>query len=191
MGVLQSTGLAYPQLSNIIQIIILIVVIILIVCAWLSLKNSKVGRAFTSVRADSHAAELSGINVSKYKMLSFVTSAFIAGIGGAFYAHTYSTITPNDFSFNQSVDNLLYVIFGGSQVVWGSIFGAISLTVIPEFLRGLADYREMIYGILLLVMMIFRPQGIITQSLVQKLKDSKRNRKRTAVDAEKNTEESD
>src|SRR5699024_3002225 len=116
---------------------------------------SKVGRAFTAVRADSHAAELSGINVPKYKMISFVASAFIAGIGGAFYAHAYSTITPNDFSFNESINNLLYVIFGGSQVVVGPLFGATFLTIIPELLRTLADYREMIYGILLVLMMIF------------------------------------
>lgn len=164
-GVLQTLGLDYVQLSSFVQILILLLAIIVIVIVWQSLKRSKVGRAFSSVRSDSYAAELSGINVSKYKLMSFVASAFIAGIGGAFYAHTYSTITPDDFSFTQSVNNLLYVVFGGSEVVWGPIFGAISLTILPEFLRGMADYREMIYGILLLVMMIFRPQGLLTKNL--------------------------
>lgn len=190
-GALQTLGLDYAQLNNIVQIIILFIVIVLIVLVWLSIKNSKIGRAFTSVRADSDAAELSGINVSKYKMISFVASAFIAGIGGAFFAHTYSTITPDDFSFNQSIDNLLYVVFGGSQVVWGPIFGATFLTIIPELLRALADYREIVYGLLLLVMMIFRPQGILTQNFVNKLRNRKEKRNRTMVKEEKSTKESD
>lgn len=190
-GALQTLGLNYAQLNNIVQIIILLIMITIIVLVWLRIKNSKVGRAFTSVRSDIDAAELSGINVAKYKMLSFVASAFIAGVGGAFFAHTYSTITPNDFSFNLSIDNLLYVVFGGSQIVWGSLFGAIFLTIIPEMLRTLADYREMVYGVLLLVMMIFRPQGILTQNLTNKLRNRKGNPSRTFVDVEKSTEESD
>lgn len=172
-GILESLNLDYTQLENIIQIIIIFIMIVLIVIIWNSLHKSKVGRAFSAVRADEYAAELSGIDVPHYKMMSFVMSALIAGIGGAFYAHTYSSINPNDFSFGKSVDNLLYVVFGGSQVVGGPIFGSLFLTIIPELLRDIADYREMIYGILLLVMMISRPQGIITNSLVNKLKNSK------------------
>lgn len=188
MGILETLNLNYAQLKNLTQIVILIVVIVLIVWAWNSIKNSKVGRAFSSVRADAYAAELSGIDVAKYKMISFVISAFIAGVGGAFYAHTFSSINPNDFSFNQSVDNLLYVVFGGSQVVWGPIFGSLFLTIIPELLRDLADYREMIYGLLLLVMMIFRPQGILTKDMMNKLSFSKNKRTQTA---DKNTKESE
>lgn len=187
-GVLQMLNIDYVQLSSFVQIFILLLAIIVIVIVWQRLNNSKVGRAFSSVRSDSYAAELSGINVSKYKMISFVASAFIAGIGGAFYAHTYSTITPDDFSFSQSVNNLLYVVFGGTQVVWGPIFGALSLTIIPEFLRGMADYREMIYGILLLVMMIFRPQGLITKNLIHKIKKTG-NKNKTL--SKSNTKESD
>lgn len=189
-GILETLNLNYAQLKNMTQIVILLLAIILIVVCWNSIKSSKVGRAFSSVRADSYAAELSGIDVAKYKMYSFVISAFIAGIGGAFYAHTYSSINPNDFSFNQSVDNLLYVVFGGSQVVWGPIFGSLFLTIIPELLRTLAQYREMIYGILLLVMMIFRPEGIITKSLTNKLSLSKRKRQQTVDENVKESGES-
>lgn len=172
-GILETLNVNYAQLKNIVQILILLLMVILIVLIWNSLHKSKVGRAFSAVRADEYAAELSGIDVAHYKMISFIMSALIAGVGGAFYAHTYSSINPNDFSFNKSVDNLLYVVFGGSQVVGGPIFGSIFLTVMPEFLRGIADYREMIYGILLLIMMVFRPQGILTKSLANKLKRSK------------------
>lgn len=167
-GILESGVINYAQLKNIVQIVILFLVILAIVFVWNQINNSKVGRAFSAVRADSYAAELSGIDVSNYKMKSFVLSAFIAGVGGAFYAHTYSSINPNDFSFNKSVDNLLYVVFGGSQVVWGPIFGSVSLTIVPEMLRALADYREMLYGLLLLVMMIYRPQGILTKEFFSK-----------------------
>ncbi len=173
-GVMESLNLNYAQLQNIVQIMILLLMIVVIVLVWLSLHQSKVGRAFSAVRADEYAAELSGIHVARYKMISFVLSGLIAGIGGAFYAHSFSSINPNDFSFGESVDQLLYVVFGGSQVVAGPIFGSIFLTVIPELLREFADYREMFYGILLLIMMIFRPQGILTKSMMNKLHPKKK-----------------
>lgn len=171
-GILNSGLISYIQLKSLVQIVILIFVIVLIFYFWKNLKKSKVGRAFQAIRLDAYASELAGINVAKYKTLSFVMSAFVAGLAGAFYAHTYSSINPADFSFNKSVDALLYVVFGGSEVILGSIFGALSLTIIPEMLRSLAEYREMLYGILLLVMMIFRPQGLITEDLLYDRKRS-------------------
>ncbi len=183
-GILETLHLNYAQLQNMVQIVILLLMIVVIVLIWNSLHQSKVGRAFSAVRADEYAAELSGINVAHYKMISFVLSGLIAGIGGAFYAHTYSSINPNDFSFGKSVDNLLYVVFGGSEVVGGPIFGSVFLTIVPELLRDIADYREMIYGILLLIMMIFRPQGIITKSLMNKLTPFKGRQKETKKESE-------
>ena len=183
-GILNTLNLNYAQLGNMVQIVILVLTIILIVLVWNSLNKSKVGRAFHAVRADQYAAELSGINVAYYKTISFVMSGLIAGIGGAFYAHSFSSINPNDFSFDKSVDNLLYVVFGGSEVVGGPIFGSIVLTIMPEFLRGIADYREIIYGVLLLVMMIFRPQGIITKHLVNKFKPAKGKKNKSKKESE-------
>lgn len=184
-GVMESMNLSYAQLQNMVQIVILLIMIVVIVLIWNSLHQSKVGRAFSAVRADEYAAELSGINVARYKLVSFVLSGLIAGIGGAFYAHSFSSINPNDFSFGESVDQLLYVVFGGSQVVAGPVFGSIFLTVIPELLREFADYREMFYGILLLIMMIFRPQGILTKNIMEKFKFSKKRPNETKKESEK------
>ena len=95
--------------------------------------------------------------------------AFIAGIGGGLYAHITNFINPTDFSYHKVVQVLLFPVFGGSNVVWGSVLGSFILTLLPEVLRFLSDYRDIIYGALLVILMAVRPDGILTESMVDKI----------------------
>lgn len=155
--------------ANVLTILILLIVLILIVVFCIRINDSRIGRAFAAIKADDHAAELMGINVVYYKMLSFVLGAFMAGIGGGLYAHITNFINPTDFGYHKVVQILLYPVFGGSDVVWGSILGSLVLTLLPEVLRFLSDYRDIIYGVLLVLLMAFRPNGILTEALTAKI----------------------
>lgn len=155
--------------GNLLTIIILLVILALVILFCLRIHNSRVGRAFQAIKADDHAAELMGINVVYYKMLAFVIGAFIAGIGGGLYAHITNFINPTDFSYHKVVQILLFPVFGGSNVVWGSVLGSFILTLLPEVLRFLADYRDIIYGALLVILMAVRPDGILTEDLMDKI----------------------
>ena len=158
-------GLDTLVLGNLLTIFVLLAVLSLLVAFCVRINNSRVGRAFAAIKADDHAAELMGINVVYYKMAAFVIGAFMAGVGGGLYAHVTNFINPTDFSYHKVVQILLYPVFGGSNVVWGSILGSFILTLLPEVLRFLADYRDIIYGALLVILMIVRPDGIITESM--------------------------
>ncbi|WP_251440560.1 branched-chain amino acid ABC transporter permease [Veillonella intestinalis] len=156
-------------LGNIGLVIILLVLLALLIFFCVRINNSRIGRAFAAIKADAHAAELMGINVVYYKMAAFMIGAFIAGIGGGLYAHITFFINPTDFSYHKVVQILLYPVFGGSNVVWGSLLGSFVLTLLPEVLRFMADYRDVIYGILLVVLMAVRPDGLITEQVVDRI----------------------
>ena len=159
-------GLDAVTWGNLIAIIILLAILVLIIAFCVRINNSRVGRAFAAIKADDHAAELMGINVVYYKM---IIGAFIAGIGGGLYAHITNFINPTDFSYHKVVQILLFPVFGGSNVVWGSVLGSFILTLLPEVLRFLSDYRDIIYGALLVILMAVRPDGILTESMVDKI----------------------
>lgn len=129
-----------------------------------NIMNSRLGRAIMSVREDEVAASAMGVNVRFYKVLTFTISAGLAGMMGAFYAHYMRFIDPSAFNFEQSTSILSMVILGGLGGVPGSILGATILSVLPEVLRVLSNYRMLIYGFVIAVMMIFRPQGIMGRS---------------------------
>lgn len=162
-------GLDAVTWGNLIAIIILLAILVLIIAFCVRINNSRVGRAFAAIKADDHAAELMGINVVYYKMMAFIIGAFIAGIGGGLYAHITNFINPTDFSYHKVVQILLFPVFGGSNVVWGSVLGSFILTLLPEVLRFLSDYRDIIYGALLVILMAVRPDGILTESMVDKI----------------------
>ena len=155
--------------GNLMAIIILLAILVVIIAFCVRINNSRVGRAFAAIKADDHAAELMGINVVYYKMMAFIIGAFIAGIGGGLYAHITNFINPTDFSYHKVVQILLFPVFGGSNVVWGSVLGSFILTLLPEVLRFLSDYRDIIYGALLVILMAVRPDGILTESMVDKI----------------------
>lgn len=123
--------------------------------------RSTYGRAILSVREDEIAARSNGINAFKYKMTGFVIAAFIAGIAGGLYAPFIGFIKPELASFNRSIEYLIYSVLGGLGSVTGSILAAYILTYLQEFLRFLKDYRLLIYPVILILVMLFRPQGML------------------------------
>ena len=148
--------------------------ILVIICALITLfvirrlVNSPFGRVLRSIREDEIAAEALGKHTAKYKLLAFIVGAFFAGIAGSLYAHYITFIDPSSFTVMESISILLMVIFGGMGSISGSFVGATVLVVFPEMLRFLglpssiaAQMRQMIYGLLLIVLMIWRPQGLL------------------------------
>jgi len=124
------------------------------------LVNSTYGRGFIAVHDDEVAASASGINPVRYKVTAFVIGAFFAGIAGGLYAHHKSFLSPTGFDFMKSIDIVVMVILGGMGRTAGVIVAAVLLTLLPEFLRGFADYRMIIYSLMIIVLMIARPQGL-------------------------------
>ena len=119
-----------------------------------NLVNSRAGRAIMAIRDNRIAAESVGINITKYKLMAFVTSAALAGAAGALFAMNYSTIVANKFDFNTSILILVFVVLGGLGNMLGSIIAAAALTVLPEMLRQFADYRMLVYAIVLILVML-------------------------------------
>jgi len=125
--------------------------------------NSRHGRAVIAIREDEIAAEASGINTTHYKMLAFVVAAFFAGIAGGLYAHHIGVLAPDKFDFNYSVEILVMVVLGGMGSITGSILAAVVLTALPELLRSFSDYRMLLYSIILIGVMLFKPTGLLGQ----------------------------
>jgi branched-chain amino acid transport system permease protein len=143
-----------PHLSSFTIGVIMIVIALLVVY---NLVNSRSGRAIMAIRDNRIAAESVGINITKYKLMGFTISAAIAGAGGVLYAHNLSTVTatPANFGYNMSIMILVFVVLGGIGSFRGSIIAAVILTLLPELLRGLSNYRMLIYSIVLIAMMLF------------------------------------
>ena len=116
--------------------------------------NSRAGRAIMSIRDNRIAAESIGLHVTKYKMMAFVVSASLAGAAGALFAMNYSTIVASKFDFNTSILVLVFVVLGGLGNMLGSIIAAALLTILPEALRSFADYRMLVYAIVLILVML-------------------------------------
>lgn len=137
----------------------------------LNLIHSRDGRAIMSIRDNRIAAESIGINITKYKLMAFSISASIAGVAGVLYAHNLSTLTalPKNFGYNMSIMILVFVVLGGIGNIRGSIISAIVLTLLPELLRGLSDYRMLIYAIVLIAMMLFNwsPKAILWKERIR------------------------
>ena len=127
----------------------------------LNLVNSRAGRAIQATRDNRIAAESMGVSVTKYKMMAFVTAAVLAGMAGALYGLNSSTVVPTQFTFNQSINVLVFVVLGGLGNVLGSVISATFLTVLPEVLREFADYRMLVYAVVLILVMIFTNKPLI------------------------------
>ncbi len=137
--------------------------------------DSKIGRALVAIREDELAASCMGVPVLQVKLLAFGISSFIAGMAGAFFASKQTIITPDSFDFVFSVLILAMVVLGGLGNIWGAALGALVLGVLPELLRSFAAYRMLIFGLVMILMMIFRPQGILgNQIVMRELKTKKR-----------------
>ena len=142
-----------PRLSTFTIGIVLVIITLIIV---LNLVHSRTGRAVMAIRDDRIAAESVGINITKFKLLAFTISAALAGVAGVLYAHNFAKLsaTPQTFGYNASIMILVYVVLGGIGNVRGSIISTVILVLIPELLRGLQDYRMLVYAIVLIVTML-------------------------------------
>jgi len=157
------------QISNVWSYLILVLIFVLITyLAIRNITNSPFGRILKGIREDEIASQAMGKNVNKYKLIVFIVGAFFAGIAGSLYAHYISFIDPSSFTVMESITVLLMVVFGGMGSLKGSFAGAFLLVILPELLRFLgmpssvaAPLRQMIYGLLLVVLMIWRPQGLM------------------------------
>ena len=123
--------------------------------------KSSQGRACISIREDEIAAESMGINTTKYKVMAFAIGAFFAGIGGALYSSYFYFISPTIFGFQKSIDILVIVVFGGMGSITGSVIAAMLLAVITTMLQSYSELRMIIYAVLLIAIMLFRPQGLL------------------------------
>jgi branched-chain amino acid transport system permease protein len=129
------------------------------------LVNSTYGRGFLATKDDEIASEAVGLNTTRYKITAFVIGAFFAGAAGGLYGHFKMTITPTGFDFTKSIEIVVMVILGGMGNTLGVILAAILLTLLPEVLRPIAEYRMIIYSLLLIILMIMRPQGLFNFKL--------------------------
>ena len=140
MGLLDALEIDSQTGGQLLMNIVLLIIVVAVVTFWYRLEHSRIGRAWAAVKADEYAASLTGINVVEYKMMAFL---------------------------NKVVDILVYTVFGGSNVLWGSVLGATVLTIVPESLRAMAEYRDIIYGLMLVALMAFRPDGILSYDAVK------------------------
>ena len=134
---------------------------VLVITMIFTYASSRHGRAVLSIRDNELAAQACGINITKYKTLAFTLSAVFAGIAGALYAQSIGVLTGNIFNYNKSFDYLVMVVLGGMGSMTGAVFSTIGLTVLPEILKPLAEWRMVIYAIILIAVMIYRPQGLL------------------------------
>lgn len=135
-------------------------VVAIIIFGITNLMKSTYGRGFIAVKDDEIAAESMGINTTRFKVTAFIIGAFFAGVAGGLYAHFIQYINPEDFNFLRSVEIVVMVILGGMGSTIGVFIAAIILTLLPELLRDVQQYRMIVYALLLVIMMLVRPQGL-------------------------------
>lgn len=156
-----------PQETTFTTVWLLVIVII-----WLNrqLLNSRVGRSLYAIRENEIAAEACGINTTRMKVLAFTVGSLLGGLGGGLYSHYMYYINPQDFGFMKSIELLNMVVLGGMGSIPGTIIGVVLLTILPEMLRVVDEYRLLFYGALLVILMIFRPNGLLGDVRVYDIK---------------------
>jgi branched-chain amino acid transport system permease protein len=135
--------------------------LVLLVLFLARLRRSRMGRAFDAVKLDETAAEAMGIDVTRAKLTAFAAGAFVAGVGGGLYAHHAVFIQYDNFDFKRGVDIAMYMVLGGMDVLYGPLLGAFVITYLSTALQFLADWRWEVWGSIVILVMIFRPQGIL------------------------------
>ena len=157
------------------------VVVMITLFIIINLIYSKHGRAFMALRDNSIAAEACGLSIKRYKLMAFVISAAFAGVAGVLYGHNLSILTASTFDYNMSIEILVMVVLGGIGSIRGSVISAMVITILPEALRFMKDYRMLIYALVLIIVMIFNSSEK-TKQLRSKLAHMfKRGRKEVAA----------
>lgn len=152
-------GISLGRFAN--YYFLLLVVMGFVVLAFSRMNNSRIGRGWVAIREDERAAEAMGVNTFALKLLAFSGGAFLAGLAGTIKAHHDVSVTPDQYQFLESAFLLAAVVLGGMGTVGGVLLGAVVLKLLPEKLRFFQDYRLLLFGLLLVVMMRFRPEGMI------------------------------
>jgi branched-chain amino acid transport system permease protein len=165
----------------------LIACVIITVVVIINFTSSTHGRACISIRENEIAADAMGINTTYYKVTAFVIGSFFAGIAGALYAHNFYIIQPTNFGFLKSFDILIFVVLGGLGSMSGAVLAAILLTIISTFLQSYPEVRMIIYSLVLIVMMIYRPQGLLGTKELSSFFKSGKPTKGGAKDGSKHT----
>ena len=168
-----------PHNTNLLNVVIINIIAIILLA---NLIRSKHGRNMIAVREEELASQVVGINVFKYKMISLMISAAYAGIGGGLMAHYMTFLQPKMFSLVKSTELTIIVIFGGLGSISGSVVGALVLTALPEVLRVIRDWRLVLYGLSVIIIMVTRPEGLmggyeLTPSSMKKLIADIKNKK--------------
>jgi len=163
---------------------LILVFVILLFLYQKRLIGTRAGRALIAIREDEAAAELAGINLSKYKIKAFCIAAVFSGIAGCLYAHMMRYISPDSFRYDESVTILSMAVVGGIGTLGGPLIGALVLSVLPELLRSVGDFRLVIYGVLLIIVVMFCPGGLLQGLVVVKNKLPRVLKKKGGADCE-------
>lgn len=156
-------------LSDYVEVNVIIVATLLVTLFVFYLMSTRIGLAMRAVHDDEPVADLMGVNNRAIQVMSFALGGALAGLSGALYALYFGFVEVQYFNALLSIFVLLYVLIGGTQTAWGPLFGASFFTLVPEILRIGEDWRFFIFGVLIVAMMIFRPQGIVTRDALDRL----------------------
>ncbi|MEW6034367.1 MAG: branched-chain amino acid ABC transporter permease, partial [Chloroflexota bacterium] len=136
------------------------------------LMNSRLGRAIEAVHDDEEAAAALGVNVNGLKMFTFIASGFMASLGGVYYAHYVTYMAPNMFTFSSLISIFVFAVVGGFTTYWGPFVGTVVLWSLPEFIRPLAAWRTVAFTSVLILVMIFRPHGLLTKGMMRQASEA-------------------
>ena len=139
--------------------------------------RSRVGRALEAIRTDELAADVIGVDVTRVKLTAFTIGAWAAGLAGALWAHYALFIDPEEFGLHRSIMPFTFVVVGGLETFWGAIVGATTLTLLPEWLRFLKEWRLAFFGVAMVLVMIARPQGLVDRRMVEAIRRMARRRR--------------
>jgi len=146
--------------------------VLVVVGAFIILERSRISILMRTISEDEVVARSIGISVAKTKIIAFACGGILAGISGGLYAHLLTFISGNDFIIHLSTIALAFVVIGGGQTLWGPLFGAIIFTLLPEIMRPIQSFRIELFGLLILLTMLFRPSGAISANWVRKIRFS-------------------
>jgi branched-chain amino acid transport system permease protein len=151
-------GLQLTEISHWFYVFLALVILFVIISS--RIKNSRFGRALEYIREDEDAAEAMGIDTVRYKLWAYIVGSVMGGLAGSFYIMRMTAFSPNSFQFLHSANIMLAVVLGGMGKIPGVMIGAAFFVIFPEVFRPVAEYRMLIFGVLLVIVMIFRPQGL-------------------------------
>lgn len=162
-------GLDSFALGGVAILCVLLLILAAVTYALYRRRNSRVGRALSAIQMDEMAAQAMGIDVARFKLRAFTESGFLAGLAGGLHAHLSYYIGPADFGFNKAIEMLVYVVLGGEGMLLGPLVGAGIVTLLPEVLRASPNHRAILYGLMLLLIVLFAPDGLVSRQTFGKM----------------------